>query len=153
MRFGARWRKPRRQIQMVLDKLAIDSSAAVDYFDPRLAGPLPMEEAAALFLPLPVLGELEFGVVNASPDRRLQAAQKLEELVERSHLLLPDRATARLYAQVRMQTPFPPNVSRRREVHLLNDLWIAALCLQHQLPLLTNDRDFDRIEGLELIHW
>jgi predicted nucleic acid-binding protein len=44
-------------------------------------------------------------------------------------------------------------VSRRREIHLLNDLWIAALCLQHRLPLLTNDKDFEGIEGLDLVHW
>ena len=35
----------------------------------------------------------------------------------------------------------------------MNDLWIAALCLQHTLPLLTNDRGFDSIEGLRVIHW
>jgi predicted nucleic acid-binding protein len=35
----------------------------------------------------------------------------------------------------------------------LNDLWIAALCLQHDLPLLTNDHGFDHIAGLTVIHW
>lgn len=35
----------------------------------------------------------------------------------------------------------------------MNDLWIAALCLQHALPLLTNDRGFDTIDGLAVIHW
>ena len=31
-----------------------------------------------------------------------------------------------------------------------NDIWIAAICLQHGLTLLTLDRHFDRIEGLAL---
>lgn len=35
----------------------------------------------------------------------------------------------------------------------VNDLWIAALCLQHNLPLLTNDRGFDAIAGLTIRHW
>jgi predicted nucleic acid-binding protein len=35
----------------------------------------------------------------------------------------------------------------------VNDLWIAALCIQHSLPLLTNDRGFNGIENLEVIHW
>jgi predicted nucleic acid-binding protein len=34
-----------------------------------------------------------------------------------------------------------------------NDFWIAALCLQHDLPRLTNDRGFDTIDGLTVIHW
>jgi tRNA(fMet)-specific endonuclease VapC len=138
---------------MSLEKLGIDSSAAVDYFDPRIDGPLPLEEALSLFLPLPVLGELKFGVLNAAPQRRAEAAQKLNDLVERCNLLAADRESADFYARIRMGTRFPPNMSRRREIHLLNDLWIAALCVQHKLPLLSNDRDFDGIEGLEVIHW
>jgi tRNA(fMet)-specific endonuclease VapC len=138
---------------MSLEKLVIDSSAAIDYFDPRLPGPQAMEDASSLFLPLPVLGELEFGVLNASPGRRPDAAQKLDDLVDRCRLLLPDRGTATFYARIRVNVRFPPNMSRRREIHLLNDLWIAALCVQHKLPLLSNDRDFDGIEGPEVIHW
>lgn len=34
-----------------------------------------------------------------------------------------------------------------------HDIWIAALCLQHQLPLLTNDSLFDQVSALEVIHW
>lgn len=34
-----------------------------------------------------------------------------------------------------------------------HDLWIAALCLQHQLPLLTNDGLFDQVSTLQVIHW
>lgn len=138
---------------MMSESLAIDSSAAVDFFDPQSPSPAPMEQTNNLFLPLPVLGELEFGVLNSSPERRPLASKKFNELVERCHLLLPDRATATFYAAVRLNVHFPPSMSRRRETHLLNDLWIAALCLQHRLPLLSNDRDFDGIEGVDVIHW
>lgn len=112
-----------------------------------------MEEAGELFLPLPVLGELKFGVLNSPPKSRPLQAETLSRLRERCSLLLPDEATADLYAETRRQVAFPPTISRRREAHLLNDLWIAALCLQHRLPLLTNDRDFDGIGGLEVLHW
>jgi len=33
------------------------------------------------------------------------------------------------------------------------DVWIAALCIQHDVPLLTNDRGFDTIPELTVIHW
>jgi tRNA(fMet)-specific endonuclease VapC len=68
--------------------------------------------------------------------------------VRRWPVLIPDIETARVYgrlcAKYDRQTP---SISR------LNDLWIAALCIQHHLPLLTNDRGFDAIDGLETIHW
>jgi predicted nucleic acid-binding protein len=34
-----------------------------------------------------------------------------------------------------------------------NDLWIAALCRQHSLPLISRDRHFDVVRGLERIDW
>jgi predicted nucleic acid-binding protein len=34
-----------------------------------------------------------------------------------------------------------------------NDVWIAALALQHRLPVVSRDRHFDRVEGLERRSW
>ena len=34
-----------------------------------------------------------------------------------------------------------------------NDLWIAALCRQHSLPLLSRDRHFDQVAGLNRVGW
>jgi len=34
-----------------------------------------------------------------------------------------------------------------------NDLWIAALCRQHPLPLLSRDRHFDGVNGIKRIGW
>ncbi len=34
-----------------------------------------------------------------------------------------------------------------------NDLWIAALCRQHSLPLLSRDLHFDVIPGLRRVAW
>src|SRR5436853_4718186 len=33
-----------------------------------------------------------------------------------------------------------------------NDFWIAAVCLQHSVPLLSNDKSFDEIDGLQVMH-
>jgi predicted nucleic acid-binding protein len=57
--------------------------------------------------------------------------------------------TARIYGELRARIRTVQTVSMSK----LNDLWIAALCLQHNLPLLTNDRGFDHISGLTVIHW
>ncbi len=34
-----------------------------------------------------------------------------------------------------------------------NDIWIAALCRQHRLPLLSRDRHFDLVAGTKRIAW
>jgi tRNA(fMet)-specific endonuclease VapC len=34
-----------------------------------------------------------------------------------------------------------------------NDLWIAALCLQHSLPLVSRDKHFDFVADLRRIDW
>ncbi len=34
-----------------------------------------------------------------------------------------------------------------------NDLWIAALCRQHALPLVSRDRHFDLVRGIRRIDW
>jgi predicted nucleic acid-binding protein len=45
----------------------------------------------------------------------------------------------------------PLSREKREGVH--HDVWIAALCVQHRLPLLSNDRDMDRVSELEVVHW
>jgi predicted nucleic acid-binding protein len=71
-------------------------------------------------------------------------------VIKRWRPLLPDLETARVYGKVRAD-------ASRAAISLTasktNDLWIAALCIQHDLPLLTNDGGFDHIPGLNVIHW
>jgi len=62
-------------------------------------------------------------------------------------VLLADVDSARVYGRLRATASAEITGSKR------NDLWIAALCLQHNLPLLTNDSGFDRIPALRVIHW
>ena len=62
-------------------------------------------------------------------------------------MLEVNEETAIRYAELRIQlkeagTPIPSN-----------DAWIAALCRQHALPILSRDRHFDLIKGLERLGW
>ena len=92
--------------------------------------------------PFAVIGELRFGALGGrNPERKLA---QIDDVIGRSNTLAADGETARVYAEVRPRlksagTPIPEN-----------DIWIAAICLQHGLTLLTLDRHFERIEGLEL---
>jgi predicted nucleic acid-binding protein len=74
----------------------------------------------------------------------------IETVIKIWEPLVPGIETARIYGDIRAATfRKTDNLSASKK----NDLWIAALCIQHDLPLLTNDGGFDHIDGLSVIHW
>lgn len=123
-------------------RVALDTNRLTDLFqgDQELADRL--GECDEVWIPLMVLGEIEAGFYGGSQQHK-------NELLLRSFLvqptvgvLLPTRDTAVHYARLFVQlkragTPIPDN-----------DLWIAALVLQHDLMLVTRDRRFERVPQL-----
>jgi tRNA(fMet)-specific endonuclease VapC len=132
----------------VIERLALDTDAAVDYIRADRRSPPQISDAEKIVLPLTVVGELFHGAeCSAHPE---QNRVVIEAIVEQWEPLFPGIETARLYGQIRaalFRTTDNLSASKR------NDLWIAALCIQHDLPLLTNDGGFDHIDGLSIIHW
>ena len=71
----------------------------------------------------------------------------LRELIAATRVLVVEEETSRHYAGIR--------AARKKAGRPLpsNDLWIAALCRQHRLQLLSQDQHFDGVEGLERVEW
>lgn len=93
-----------------------------------------------VFLPLPVVGELLFGALNSQ--RSEANLTHLHQLFQRTSILEMGYKTATVYANIRRKLkqkgrPIPEN-----------DVWIAASCLEHNLPLITEDVHFKWVEGL-----
>lgn len=126
--------------------IAVDASAAIDFLRAKHRPPQ-IARATSVFIPLPVVGELLAGAFGAR--NRATETAAVEELTREWTVLFPDVNTAHLYAEIRVHRKLNPAFS----VNLRNDLWIAALCLQYHLPLLTNDRGFDAVPGLAVLHW
>jgi predicted nucleic acid-binding protein len=104
-----------------------------------------VSRAGQIAIPVIVLGEYRFGI--AQSQRRREYERWLEELVTVSRVLDVNEETAIGYARIRVQlketgTPIPSN-----------DAWIAALGLQHSLPILSRDRHFDFVKGLQRLAW
>lgn len=76
---------------------------------------------------------------NWGPKRR----DELDEKLRPFGVLDPTRDTAELWARARQLT----TANGKTLGH--HDLWIAAASLEHDLLLLSNDSDFDAIDGLE----
>lgn len=101
--------------------------------------------AAQLWLPVPVLAELRFGFRKGTKGRANEAALTRFLDSPRVGVLACDEQTSHGYADLKLQ------LSRQGTPIPINDVWIAALVLQHGLTLHTFDRDFDRIPQLARI--
>ena len=101
--------------------------------------------ADRIALPVIVLGEYRFGISYSR--RRDHYESWLGKLIAASQVLLIDEQTAEHYADLRVE------LKRTGKPIPSNDLWVAALCQQHSLPLLSRDRHFDVVTSLTRLAW
>lgn len=99
----------------------------------------------AIALSVTVLGELYHGAF-ASRRSALELAD-LAVFISQCAIVPCDEVTAQHYGQIRLAlrqagTPIPEN-----------DIWIAAVSLQHSVPLITRDAHFSYIPGLTVEQW
>ena len=125
------------------DRIALDSSAVILHFRGQPAARELFSQAQELYLPLTALGELYLGIERS--EQKIKRRHELDELLSLVNVLHPNLQTAQRYAQMKARllaagTPIPDN-----------DIWIAALAQQAELPLAARDEHFDFIEGLEVI--
>ena len=125
---------------MILDTNAVSALFAGDS---SLAGVLAPIEAP--HLPVVVIGEYRYGLRRSRQQERL--VPLLETLIHNSIVLPVDELTAKSYAEVRDELR-----TRGRPIPE-NDVWIAALARQHDLPVVSRDEHFDLVEGLRRLSW
>lgn len=126
-------------------KLALDTNAYKLLHDGNeiLAGKV--RTAEAIGLPIIVVGELRFGFLNGS--RLTENAFALERFAstDRVHILPLTERTTHLFAEI-------ATLLRRQGTPIQqNDIWIAALCKEHEFALATRDRGFHNVLGLPIV--
>jgi predicted nucleic acid-binding protein len=104
-----------------------------------------LRKAAQIAIPVIVLGEYRYGISQSR--HRLHYERWLAEYLPKFRVLDVDERTTISYSAVRTElkkagTPIPSN-----------DVWIAALCRQHSLPLISRDRHFDAVSGITRLAW
>jgi predicted nucleic acid-binding protein len=88
------------------------------------------------------LAELNAGVLAASTsDIRAQRLATLESVADIEALPV-DEDAARMWARLRIHLAETGGRVR------INDLWIAAIATSRTLPVITQDDDFDALEGV-----
>ena len=123
--------------------MILDTNAVSAFFDgDRLLKKI-IASAPELCLPVIVLGEYNFGLINSRERKRIELA--LADFVLECRVLPVDVETVPPYAAIRSELksagkPMPSN-----------DVWIAALAIQHDLMLYARDAHFDHLPQLPRI--
>jgi tRNA(fMet)-specific endonuclease VapC len=123
----------------------LDTNVIIALFTDETAIKANLASAGEVFLPCIAIGELYYGARKSSkPSENLQ---RIDELAVAGVVLGCDTETARRYGGVKNKLrlkgrPIPEN-----------DIWIAALALQHNLVLATRDEHFQEVEGLQTTSW
>jgi predicted nucleic acid-binding protein len=125
---------------MIVDTNALSAAADADAAVLAILG-----RAEQMAIPVIVLGEYRYGIAQSR--KRANYESWLTGLLRDCLVLDVNEPTTQHYAEIvlelkRMGKPIPTN-----------DLWIAALCRQHALPLLSRDRHFDLVAGTKRIDW
>ena len=125
--------------------LILDSNALSAFIDgDAVVGELLRHQARAC-IPVIVLGEFRYGIAKSR--HRATYEQWLKSHLGQFDVLAVTQETAISYAMLRIGlkergTPIPAN-----------DAWIAALAMQHNLPVLSRDRHFDAVSQLRRHGW
>ncbi len=123
-------------------RLALDTNRYTDLCAGEESVIHALEHADEVWLPFIVLGELRAGFSVGTRGPRNEAVLHRFLLKPGVNVLYADEQTthhyAAIYRQLRKQgTPIPTN-----------DMWIAALALQHSLVLCDRDAHFDELPQL-----
>jgi len=127
-------------------KLVLDTNIYCDYAEglPDVVDAI-ATYGQSILIPSVVLGELFFGFMKGS--RQQFNEKKLRQVMNRLKIEIIDVNTdvARKYATIYL------SLQKRGMKIPINDVWIAACCMEVGGTLLTRDKHFDLLDQIETI--
>lgn len=102
-------------------------------------------EAENIYLPIIAIGEAFFGAEKSA--KADENSKKVEDLASSLTILECDVETARIFGKIMK------NLRAKGRPIPQNDVWIAAIAMQHDLVLLTKDKHFDNVDDLKTQDW
>ena len=104
-----------------------------------------VRNTADVALAPPIIGELCFGAQKS--EKVTENLHRIYMFVEQHNLFSCDLETAQWYGIIKDRL--------RRKGSLIpdNDIWIAAVAMQHGLILVTRDSHFNEVDALQTERW
>lgn len=126
-------------------KYLLDSNIIIAIFNGDQSVIDRVKMASEIYVPSIVVGELYYGAFNSS--RKEANIDRIDYLRDEVIILNCDDYTAKFYGQIKKGlkdkgTPIPEN-----------DIWIAAIAVQHALTVATRDIHFRHAPGLTIEKW
>ena len=126
-------------------KYLLDTNVAIALFAGDLLVQEKVRNAEYIVTTPPVIGELCFGAQKSN--KVTENLRKIDILVQQSIVFPCDLETAQWYGIIKEQ------LRRKGNPIPDNDIWIAAIAMQHDLILVTRDAHFDEVESLQTERW
>jgi len=126
-------------------RYVLDTNVVIALFANDVAVVERIRGADEVFVPSVVIGELYYGARRSG---RVGAnLARVNEFATESTVLSCDVGSAQRYGEIKDELrkkgrPIPEN-----------DIWVAALALQHDLTLVSRDEHFSQIPGLRAEAW
>ena len=125
-------------------KLVLDTNVYCDYAEgiPNVVDYMAVH-GEDIFLPSIVIGELTYGFMKGS--RQKFNEKKLQEVIKKLQVKIinVNQNVSRKYALIYLSL-----VKKGNKIPI-NDVWIAACCMEVGGTLLTRDRHFQNVEQIE----
>lgn len=126
------------------EALLLDTNAAIAVLNKNTALASYLENKE-VFVPVIAIAELQYGAERSV--HREANIQKIEKFIADSKIINCTSGTAKWYGRIMKSLrakgrPIPQN-----------DVWIAAIAMQHDLILLTKDKHFDNVDNLKTQDW
>jgi tRNA(fMet)-specific endonuclease VapC len=127
-------------VALILDTNALSAAA-----DREPAALELVARAERVAVPVIVLGEYRLGIAQS---RHYTSYENwLRDWITAVIVLDIQEETTQHYAAIGLE------LKKKGRPIPANDVWIAALCRQHALPLLSRDRHFDVVAGIRRLDW
>lgn len=130
---------------MTGNSYCLDSNIVIEVFSGNIDIANKVNQLSGFYISTIVLGELYIGINRVI--NKTKHLKKLNDFLTLCSLIDIDGNTSRHYGEI------TANLFKKGMPIPSNDIWIAAVAKQHNLVLVTRDKHFDEIDGLDIERW